>query len=296
MRYLEALEAGDFKQLPGAIFARSFVRQYAEIIGTDVSPFEAELQQTFPSEEVLPSVDAFSSTLSANLRNDTLLAANGPIWRRLPLTAISLTIALAVTSLLYVGWQRVVLISETSEQPPPVSTAKPPAGKATKQPGVHADPPSPTSPSVVPAAVTTKTEPEVPAKPSTELHASPRSGGTAMAVRVLAKEKTWVSIAANGRALFSGILEPYEERTVTGVEAARLVIGNSTGVEIQADGQSIGPIGPQGSVRVVILTPGNPPQIGERADFGTRPAAEPSPDNEGSTDSNSGGNSATKLD
>ena len=147
VRYLEALEAGDFKQLPGAIFARSFVRQYADIVGANASGIEAELQQIFPSEEIFPPAAAFqSSTLRASLQSDTLLAANGPVWRRLPLTAISLSTALVVSSLLYVGWQRVVLHNETSEQPAP---SQQPAAKAPaiKKPptGVNLDPPLPSS-------------------------------------------------------------------------------------------------------------------------------------------------------
>lgn len=35
VRYLEAIESGDFKRLPGGIFNRSFVRAYARCIGYD---------------------------------------------------------------------------------------------------------------------------------------------------------------------------------------------------------------------------------------------------------------------
>jgi len=35
IRYLEAIEAGDFKRLPGGIFNRSFVKAYARCIGYD---------------------------------------------------------------------------------------------------------------------------------------------------------------------------------------------------------------------------------------------------------------------
>lgn len=35
MRYLEAIEANDFKRLPGGIFNRSFIRSYAKYIGFD---------------------------------------------------------------------------------------------------------------------------------------------------------------------------------------------------------------------------------------------------------------------
>ena len=35
MRYLEAIEADDYKRLPGGIFNRSFIRAYAKFIGYD---------------------------------------------------------------------------------------------------------------------------------------------------------------------------------------------------------------------------------------------------------------------
>ena len=35
LRYLEALESNDFEHLPGGVFARGFVRAYAQYIGVD---------------------------------------------------------------------------------------------------------------------------------------------------------------------------------------------------------------------------------------------------------------------
>jgi cytoskeleton protein RodZ len=291
VRYLEALEAGDFKQLPGAIFSRSFVRQYAEVVGIDISGLESELQQVFPSEDAVPTLDPTAGPLKANLASITLLAADGPIWKRLPLTAISLASALAVSSLLYVGWQQLVLRSEVREPAAPQTMGKPAAQKNTA-PGVHADPP-PASSSVVPAAVKT-TEPMAPATssiPTTALKAPAGSGGATMELRVVASEETWVSIAANGAFLFSGILQPHEERTIGGVENARMIVGNATGVDVLTDGRSIGPIGPQGSVRVILLTPGAPPQILRKID---QPAADPAPPDTGAPAASA--TAATKLD
>jgi cytoskeleton protein RodZ len=291
LRYLEALEAGDFKQLPGAIFARSFVRQYAEIVGTEVSSLESELQQIFPSEETFTPDQLPSSTLRANLQSDTLLAANGPVWKRLPLTAISLATALAISSLLYVGWQRVVLHNETSAPPPPPPPVKPLVSQSTTPPGQQS---STSSPTVRPTAVSTPDAPAARAtKPGAEMQAPSMTGGPAMSVRVVASEQTWVSFSANGRLLFSAILQPHEERVVNGVEYARMVVGNSTGVDVLTDGQSIGPIGPQGSVRVIVLAPGNPPQISKQKDF---PSARPRQPSDPEGDGNGAGSSPTKLD
>ncbi len=263
LRYFEALEAGDFKQLPGAIFARSFVRQYAELVGINPSSLEAELQQMFPSEEVMPALDPQSSTLRATFQNDTLLAANGPLWRRLPLTALSLTAALAVSSLLYIGWQRMVVANETSEQ---VSNKQPaPAPKpSSSAPGVMADPTRTTMPSVpavVPATATVTEPAPPPAAPSNELRAPVIAGGAVMAVRIKASQESWVSVSANGTSMLAAIMKPNEERTVQGVENARIIVGNAGGVEIETDGRSIGPIGPQGAVRLVMLSPAGQPRI-----------------------------------
>jgi cytoskeleton protein RodZ len=261
LRYFEALEAGDFKQLPGAIFARSFVRQYAELVGIDPATLEAELQQLFPSEEIFPNLDSQSSTLRATLQNDTLLAANGPLWRRLPLTALSLMAALAVSSLLYIGWQRMVLMNETSE---PVAAKQPAPAPKPSTPGVLADPPrtTPSTPAVVPAAATV-IEPATPppSTASTELRAPTAAGGAVMAVRIKASQESWVSVKANGTSMLATIMKPNEERTVHGVENARIILGNAGGIEIETDGRSIGPIGPQGSVRLVMLTPATQPRI-----------------------------------
>ncbi len=37
IRFLRAIEAGDFGQLPGGIFTRSYLRQYAEQVGIEAS-------------------------------------------------------------------------------------------------------------------------------------------------------------------------------------------------------------------------------------------------------------------
>lgn len=37
IRFLRAIEAGDFGQLPGGIFTRSYLKQYAEQVGIEAS-------------------------------------------------------------------------------------------------------------------------------------------------------------------------------------------------------------------------------------------------------------------
>src|ERR1700683_3392768 len=45
-RYLEAIETGNFDKLPGGIFARMFIKQYADAVGLDGASFAEEFQRS----------------------------------------------------------------------------------------------------------------------------------------------------------------------------------------------------------------------------------------------------------
>jgi cytoskeleton protein RodZ len=60
MRYLEAIEANDFKRLPGGIFNRSFIRAYAKYIGFDekeaVEAYAREMRDQGEAPDEQPSI------------------------------------------------------------------------------------------------------------------------------------------------------------------------------------------------------------------------------------------------
>ena len=61
MRYLEAIEADDYRRLPGGIFNRSFIRAYAKFVGYDEDQAIDEYGRTLrelggPDEEPEPKV------------------------------------------------------------------------------------------------------------------------------------------------------------------------------------------------------------------------------------------------
>src|SRR5450755_2493087 len=49
-RFLEAIEADDFAKLPGGVFTKSFVRQYATHLGLDANEVLAEMHRTAEPE------------------------------------------------------------------------------------------------------------------------------------------------------------------------------------------------------------------------------------------------------
>src|SRR5215469_9861219 len=61
-RMLAAIEAEDFEKLPGGVFTKSFVRQYAHMLGLDVEEMAAEVDRALrvdlPAEGQRPDVNA----------------------------------------------------------------------------------------------------------------------------------------------------------------------------------------------------------------------------------------------
>jgi hypothetical protein len=76
-------------------------------------------------------------------------------------------------------------------------------------------------------------------------------------LNLAATEKTWLSITSEGKRIFSGFLEPSQTKTLTGLDAARMTVGNAGGINVLLNGKPIGPIGKSGQVRVVVFTPDN---------------------------------------
>jgi cytoskeleton protein RodZ len=243
VRYLEALENEDLKILPGAIFARSFARQYARFVGIDEAEIEDEVQSLFHNEgEKVEPGPLGNGTIHVEPLPEMTTRGNSSMARLWPIAGLAA--AVVATTGLYMGWQRFQqyrMEPVSLDQPEPHAAAAAAAAVAAKSIQVAEEPPV----QPLPAAAAN----EVPV---------PQAAGHGMAVRLVASEKTWVSISANGKNVFSGILQANEVRNLSGVERARMIVGNAGGLQVLTDGKSIGPIGPPGQVRIVLLTPEGP--------------------------------------
>lgn len=56
-RYLEAIEMGDYKVLPGSFYVRAFIKTYAETVGLDADELLAEHRQNVPSTDPEPTME-----------------------------------------------------------------------------------------------------------------------------------------------------------------------------------------------------------------------------------------------
>lgn len=274
-RYLCAIEDDDLESLPGAFFYKSFVRQYAVLVGIEPRRIqdavdalvEGSQSGSVPTLEQARGPDARTGTLSpwllesidllkenpgaargATRRSDPLGAAaairkQDPLVqdfnryvsdRRIGMSVASLAVALLACSGFYAWWVK-------APEPTAVVTQSLPAQRsATATPVANAAPAGLANPESGQPSVTVSTIADA-------------DGVSHAVLDISATEKTWLSITSEGKLIFSGILEPSQTKTLTGVERAQMKVGNAGGLEVRWKGKPIGPIGPRGQVRTVVF-------------------------------------------
>ena len=76
-------------------------------------------------------------------------------------------------------------------------------------------------------------------------------------MEVAAIERTWLSIVADDKQIYDGILEVAERKVLEGHENASIRMGNAGGVSVLFNGKTIGSLGPRGQMRTVLFTKDN---------------------------------------
>jgi cytoskeleton protein RodZ len=74
-------------------------------------------------------------------------------------------------------------------------------------------------------------------------------------LKLSATERTWLSISSDGKEIFSGVLQPSESKTLTGLDRATMKVGNAGGIEVRWNGKVLAPLGTRGQVLTIRITP-----------------------------------------
>jgi cytoskeleton protein RodZ len=273
-RFLEAIEAGDLDKLPGGVFTRSFIVQYARLLGLDEEKIAGELQRTLePPPETPASVEAPKPADSAIHvpRVEEWQGVGGSRFRwSSSLSAAALVVAaMLVCSVLYAWWQYARRPAPAHESPPVAAVQPAPQPAPAAQPPSLADQPSaapsgtqPPSGAPTPAPSTEQPAPPgrqgapAPRPPVSVAGASASNPNAAVRVELTADEPVWVLVRTDGKYFFSGTLGAKESRTFEAASTVLLRLGNAGGVTITLNGKSVGSVGPKGQVRTVQFTSG----------------------------------------
>jgi transcriptional regulator with XRE-family HTH domain len=213
--YLRAIEEDDLAGVPGLFFYKNFARQYAAALGVD-------LVRMRPALDALADPDDPQPRPEIRVPNRLVQATNRRHIPDVPLSwsVVGLVLVLLGCSGFYAWWKRA---------PEPVRTAAPPSAPVV----------------AVKAAVSPVMQPDQPVVEAT--------GGVVL--KLSATERTWLSISSDGKEIFSGILQPSESKTLTGLDRATMKVGNAGGIDVRWNGKVISPLGTRGQVLTIRITP-----------------------------------------
>jgi cytoskeletal protein RodZ len=241
-RLLRAIELDDFEQLPGRVFARNFVRQYAHVLSLNeadvLAQFDREQSADEPAADVTRKPKNYSSGFSLNLR------ALADVFGGNTLTSFFtfvITIGVCAAGVwAFENWGTVrahVLPSPRKTLVAQVAKSAPPKQPVSK--------PAETTGPAKQAAVPPPGELDSPAIPAS---------GAGVHVLVAASDSCWTRITADGKVLFTGMLNAGESREINAASVVDLRAGNAGALALKLNGSDIPPLGPKGQIRSVILT------------------------------------------
>jgi cytoskeletal protein RodZ len=228
-RFLEAIEADNLDVLPGLVFARNFVRQYAQALQLD----EAQVLERLPKLEEAAIRLPDPPARPRKRTRYTGPRSNFSSW-------VWVTLALAAGVILYTRFSPIASIraniaARQNTVAPPIEIAQAPP---------QADLPAPTNPSNAPQADANSQDSNSPT--------------SSVQVVVTALQEAWVQLSADGKTSFTGTLMPNEKKEISAAEQVKLVAGNAGGLTVSLNGKPLEPLGPVGQVRVVRLTAEGP--------------------------------------
>ena len=277
VRLLRAIESGEFDRLPGGIFNKSFVRQYARYLGLDEETAVREYQQalgqgresTLPQRPAPPEMPVFSS---------------GDGYTRIILLAVCL--GMAAVGIAYgvyhfqdrlISW--IYPAGGGSGEPAAVSTAPSPALR-TGEPSPESSPstgplpatgqPSDALPAFPDNSSTSSSLPEEPGiapaspsaslpKPAEEAAGAARTG-EGLHLRIDSRNPVWLSITVDGAKQWQGTLRTNQSREVQAAESVRLTVGDAGAVELTLNGKPLPPLGRSGEVKTVTINAKGTPE------------------------------------
>jgi cytoskeleton protein RodZ len=241
---VEALEADAFDRLPGRVFVRGFLRNYAVLLGIDPQPLLRSIERDVPRPELI----------ELRTRSEIVMREERARW---PLYS-------ALAAFLVVGALAVYEFGFNDE-------AARRAAPAAADPDAVGEPPAPSSRNVdgVPAQREKAIDPAAPSVPPGTETVLARGAGdapagetgaansTAVAERQLHMkfdQDSWVEIRdGNNKVIFSKLSRAGRQERVTGTPPFDVTVGNARGVRLKYEDKPVD-LAPHTGVTVARLT------------------------------------------
>ncbi len=242
--YIEAIEKGEYGTLPGMVYAKGFVRNYANFLKLDADTLARQFQEeAAPGSTPMEQPQEDDKPRKVSSADFSERYAGGNSSSHTGLVAVLLVLVVAAGGVWYLlsdsgstahstkpGKQTAQTTqSKSSPKPQAQEQAKPSAAARAQEPSV----PSPT--------------PQTAPPPKTAPAASPAASGEL----VLDSKFTgncWMQVVADGQVVYEGTAQEGQSMHWTAKEHIFLTAGNAGAVELTQNGKPLGTLGAYGQV------------------------------------------------
>jgi cytoskeletal protein RodZ len=232
-RYLVALEEGDYVNLPGDVYARGFIRNYARLLGL---PAE-ELIELYRSDRGRSEpIKIVQATAAPRIRGFSLPSFFGVFFVVLMLVGVSYLVLNATSSIaIGTGVSGVATITPTNAPTPPPLPTAPPA--PTDAPQLSSGPVI--APTIGPAGFAPVSVPTTVPEPTAQSEAP-----IILEVRTDSGDSpgSWLQIKADGKTVFQKVLGPGQSVRYTAQRDVWIRAGNASVVSLTINGQPQPPL------------------------------------------------------
>lgn len=253
LNILKSIENDDFAAL-GTIYAKSFLRLYAEYLGLNKDDVVRRFQALTGDTETVRRPKAASSRTPAS--------GAGPFVPKIGfagkfLRGINFKLVFGAILALCVVIGLVKIIKAHHKEP--VSVVKVPVVRkgVVKKTVVASSlkvPKAAASPAVVAESLKSVGMKRSPSASQTS-HATAFRSPEKLVLVVRAKEKSWLQVKADGNIVFSNVLKKTAAETWSANDRIELWMGNAGGLELEFNGRFLGKIGRPGQIlKRVVLT------------------------------------------
>jgi len=228
---VEALEADDYARLPGAVFVRGFIRNYARLVKLDPAALLASAERQLP--QAAHGVPEMPPALGAPFPTGRELR-----WHKYAILGIALLVPVVIFEFYFDDTQEVTVKSRPVDLPKTqeVTAAKP----APAPPAVTTAEESPVTPPPAPVAARAGAKSPSQAVPVLERVQSVEHKPGEQFVRFRFDQESWVEIRdGSGRKIFSQLNAAGTVQTVSGTPPLSLIVGNAAGVRVLYNEQPV---------------------------------------------------------
>lgn len=230
--YIESIETGDYSQLPGEVYTKGFIRNYANFLKMDADAMvKRYMEENHPekvaSESEQNAADPQTAQESAGKAETSQPFSTGSDFReRVEKSHKNQNLLLLAALVLVVAVGAFYLLGSESK---PAKTSAPAQTSAQQAKAPTAE------------------------QPEKKADAPKKAEGVEVVAKVT--DACWTQVKADGKTVYEGTLQKGKTETWKAKEKLVIVAGNAGAVELKINGKDSGKMGAKGQVAEKIYTP-----------------------------------------